>query len=130
VRLRHRPFPARTPPQPADRALEPPLVEGLEQIVGRDHLERFEGILVVGRYENDRRHLVDADPLDHAEAIAAGHLDIEEDHVRLQVPNGGHGLTGVPTLADDLHVGELGQHAAQEAPRDRLVIHHEGPQGV
>ncbi len=56
--------------------------EGLEQVVDGGDLERVERELVVGRHEDDGRHRVRADLLQHLEAVHARHLHVEEDEVR------------------------------------------------
>ena len=64
------------------RLLEAVAAERLQQVVERVDLERLERVLVVGGDEHDRRHRLGADALDHAEAVAGRHLDVEEHQVR------------------------------------------------
>ena len=46
-------------------------------------LEGGEGVLVVGRDEDHRRHGVGADLFDDPETVEAGHLDVEKDQIGL-----------------------------------------------
>ena len=61
-------------------------VERLEQVVDRVHVERAQRVAVVGGDEDDERHLVGADRVDHVEAVGAGHLHVEEHQVGRRAP--------------------------------------------
>ena len=54
-------------------------VEGFEQVVERMHVESLQGVLVVGRHEDDHRHLRRPDGLQHRKAIGHRHLHVEKD---------------------------------------------------
>ena len=73
-------------------------MNGLQQIVERVDLERAQGILVVGRREDEERHALEA--LEQIEATAAGHGDVEEQHVDRQLREARLRLVGVRRLPD------------------------------
>jgi hypothetical protein len=86
------------------------------------HLEGAHRVGVVRGDEDDERHLAGAHRADHVEPVAAGHLDVEEDEVRPERPDGVDGLGPGTRLADDAHVGVAREQRAQAAPRRRLVV--------
>ena len=100
--------------------------ERLEQVIERVHFERAQRVLVVGGDEDDRRHPLGADRVDHAEAVDAGHLDVEEDEVRRLVLDGRDRLRAVAALADDFDVLFLLQQRQHALARDRLVVNDQG----
>src|SRR5262249_39657999 len=76
-----------------------------EEVVQGVDLERLEGVAVVGGDEDDGRHPLGADRLEHAEAVQAGHLHVQEDQLRLGLGQGGDGLAAVGALAPPPGVG-------------------------
>ena len=73
---------AAQPFHPAERALEVPRIDRLEQVVDRVHRERVERVLFVRGRENDDR--LDRQARQHLEAIQPRHLDVEETDVGRQ----------------------------------------------
>ena len=69
--------------KPLPRSRETLVVEWLEQVVHRRHVEGSQRVLVVGGHEDGGRHLVGADRLHHAETVQLRHLHVEEDGVGL-----------------------------------------------
>ena len=63
----------------------------------------------------------------HPEAVEAGHLDVEQDQIRLLLGDGLDGLEAVAALADDLDVGLVLESVAHPLARERLVVHDQGP---
>ena len=62
------------------------LAHGLEDVVDRPQLERVDRVLLVGGHEHDRGRLLEArEHLGELEAGEAGHLDVEEDRVDLDL---------------------------------------------
>ena len=67
------------------------------------------------------------DAREHAEAVEAGHLDVEQHEIRLLLGDGLDGLEAVAALADDLDVGLVLESVAHPLARERLVVHDQGP---
>jgi hypothetical protein len=96
--------------------------EWLEQIIQRSHLECLERVLVEGRDEHDVGHRLDANRVDHAEAVELRHLDVEKHELGLELGDALDGLDAGLCLADDLDVGVLGDVAAHLCPGGRFVV--------
>ena len=90
-------------------------VERLQQVVERPHLERLQRVLIVGGDEDDERHLVGADRLDHLEAVHLRHLHVEEHEVRRVVVNSGDGLFAVARLRDQFESGSCESRLASRS---------------
>src|ERR1700688_4760028 len=66
--------------------LESSVVEWLQEIIEGSCVESPQRVFVISRDKYDGgRHL--AQHLEHVKPVALRHLDVEEDHVRLQVAN-------------------------------------------
>lgn len=88
----------------------------LEQIVHRALVEGGDGVLVVGRDEDDVGAAVDL--AGHVDAGGPGHLDVEEEDVGPVLVQQAQRLQAVGSLADDAELGPepaelLDQFAAQ-----------------
>ena len=94
----------------------------------RVHLERTDGIAVVGSDEDDGD--VAADELEHVEPVELRHLDVEHQQVGFQLGRRLHRLESVRALRDYFDVGMLGQPLAKNAARERLVIDNDDPDEV
>ena len=99
-----------------------PPVDGLEQVVDGVHLEGADGVGVVGGDEDNGRHLLRPDLLDDGEAVALWHVDIQDDEVGGQPPDGGDRLGDVAAVGHHPHLGLAAQQVAQALPRERLVV--------
>ena len=84
-------------------------------------------MLVEGGAEDDCRPRL-AERRDDVEPGAAGHLDVEEDHVGGQRLDALQRLDAVFGLAHDLDVAALGEQLAQAAAGRRLVVDDQGAQ--
>ena len=121
------PAPVRAQPaaRPGQRLLEPRRVHRLEQVIDGVDLERLDGVLVEGGDEHQRRRLLllafEQAP-GHLEPAQPGHLDVEEDQVRLVTVDGGQRLDAVARLRHDFHVAELLELVAQLVARELLVV--------
>ena len=62
--------------------LQPVVRERLHQVVDRVGLEGLQRVLVEGGHEDDGAGVRRADMLEHAEAVQARHLDVEEHELR------------------------------------------------
>jgi hypothetical protein len=60
------------------------------------------------------------------EAAAAGHLDIQEKQVRLQLLDLRQGFLGVPRFTDDLDLGVRFEQAPQLGAAQAFVVHDQG----
>ena len=105
-----------------ERVVEALAVERLQQVVERPDLERPQRVLIVGGDEDDERHALGADRLDHLEAVHLRHLHVEEHQVRRVIQDGGDGLLAVAALADDLDVRLGAKQARQPLARERFVV--------
>lgn len=103
-------------------------VKGLEQIVHGADFEGFERIVIVGSGEDHvRERKLFFDKLaEDAEAIEAGHFDIEEDNVGAFVLDEGEGFEAVAGLADNRDVGEPLEEKDKLIASGLLVVHYEG----
>jgi hypothetical protein len=88
-------------------------------------VERLERVCVIGSHEDDRRHVLGADLLDDAEAVEAGHLDVEEDEVGRELADCRDGLGAVCGFADDFDVRSALESNADTTSSERLVIDDE-----
>jgi len=102
--------------------LKPAPVKGLQQIVDRVYLESFQGILIVGGYEDHRRHLFSADSFDHFKTIHGRHLDVQENEIGGQLANGANGFVPVGAFADNLNVRIVRQQALDSPASERFIV--------
>ena len=111
---------------PLERGPEPRLLERLEQVVEGLDVERLERVALVRGDEDDGRPGLDRQGGRDVEAAGLGHLDVEEHHLGPHPVDRRDRLRALGALADELHVGVLGQEAAEPGARQRLVVHDEG----
>ena len=108
------------------RGLEALAPDRLEHVVGGGGVEGAQRVLVVGGAEDDGgRGLERADRARRAQAVEAGHRDVEQHHVGAQPADHLDGLVAVRRRADALDAVELGQQRGQALARQRLVIGNE-----
>ena len=108
-----------------DRLTQSIGIDRLEDVIERVHLERSDGVPIVGRDENHQRHRIDADLLYDFERARPTELDVEEHDVGLSIANGRHGLPAATALSDACHARELRELPAKPTAGDRLVIDNE-----
>src|SRR6266699_172587 len=108
------------------RGPEARLVEGLQEVVDRAHLEGLQRVLIVGRDEHDEREGLSVERARQREPRHRVHLDVEEQHVRRARTDRLEGGARIAVLADDRQVRLALAALANRAPRDRLVVddHH------
>ena len=102
-----------------ERAAEAFVVEGLEQVVERRHLEGAQGVCIIGGDEDDRRPPVTG-AAQQLEGVAAGHLHVQEHQLGLAEQR--QRVAPVAGLADQPDLGIAGEQAAQHRPRQRLIV--------
>src|SRR4029453_18393939 len=68
------------------------------------------------------------EPARDLEPPEAGHLNVQEDEVRLVPIDGAQGLESIRGLPDDLDVGHLLELVAQFLARERLIVNDEDAQ--
>src|SRR5688572_21013082 len=81
--------------------VKPPVVEGLQEVIGRVDVESVERMRVKRSHENDRRHRVDADLVDHSESVELRHLDVEKYDVGLMLTDTLDSFEPVRAFIDD-----------------------------
>src|SRR5262245_1737613 len=108
---------------PFERGAEAISVERLEQVIQGMHLERLEGIAIVGGDEDHDWHGRVRQAGENAEAVQERHLHVEEHEVGLESPQFGERLLAVAALAEDIDVRVALQQVADTLPRQRLVVH-------
>lgn len=99
------------------------LANGLEQVIRCASLKGAQGVMVVGRHKDDAGR-ERGETAHHFEAIAVGHLDIEEDQVRMSGANQFDGLRSGAGVAGDLDARNLGEFFREHLAGDRLIVHN------
>ncbi len=105
-----------------ERFVEALAVERLQQVVERVDVEGAQRVVIERRHKHDERHARRTDGLDDLETARAGHLDVEEDQVRLQPPDGIDRLGPGGALGDDLQPVFRREERAQPLASKGLVI--------
>src|SRR5262245_4859761 len=102
------------------------IIEGLEQVVDRAHLEGFERVVHVGGDEHDERQPLRVERAGERHAGHGIHLDVEEQHVRVLAADRLECRAWIAELADDAQVRLALAAFAHRTPRRRLIIddHH------
>ena len=112
-------------PGPLDGLRQPALIHGLEQVVHGLQAEGLHGVLIVGGDEDEVRQ-VDAffaQPADHAEAVEAGHVDVQKDHFRLQLADQLDGVQPIGTRCDYFHFREILEQVGELVAGQLFVVH-------
>src|SRR5579862_1563335 len=78
-------------------------LDGLGQVVECVNVEGLEGIVIVRGYKYGDGHICYADLLDDFEAAAAGHLDVEEEHIESAVFESGDYFPAGAALSGDFY---------------------------
>jgi hypothetical protein len=68
-------------------------------------LERAQRIAIVGGHEDHDRHRVGPELSEDFEAVHFGHLDIEEQHIRLLLAHALDGFCAVAAVRNDDKIG-------------------------
>ena len=111
-----------------ERQVKTRVVERLQKIVERSRLEGAQGVLIVGRDEDDSGRDIAAQKFEHVEAVALGHLHIEEEQIWLVVSDHRRSVKAGATFGDDLNCGVEPQEDGKIASRERFVVDDDGGQ--
>ena len=113
---------------PLQGSCEARLIDRLEQVIQRAGFEGSQGVLVVGGDEDDSGRQVRAKHLQHIEATALGHFDIEKDQVRFLFAYIPQSVGAGAALSQQLNFGFCPQKCEDVAARQRLIVYDERPQ--
>ena len=107
------------------------LVERLQQIIDGIDLERFHGILVKSRGENDlgQGNFLVEKLLDDAETVESGHLDVEKDQIRTVLFDEADGLETVLPLRHDVDVAVALKQVGKFIAGKLFIVHDYGGKG-
>src|SRR5579883_1345775 len=97
----------------------------LEQVAPGAALDRAQGHRVVverGEHQGGDGGAAAGQLVEHPEAVAAGHADVEEQHVRRGLEHLGDRLLAARRLADQLDVAGQLEQAPQADAHDRVVV--------
>jgi hypothetical protein len=106
------------------------VVERLDQIVDRRHLERFQGELIEGGDEDGHRHRRHADLPDDLETVQPRHLYVEEDQLGGQAADGLHRFRAAPGRGHHGDIRLLGQKIGDPLPGQRLIVGDDHAKGL
>ena len=105
-----------------DGLCKPLVVDRFQQVIQRIRFEGFQREFVVGRNENDDRHVAAGQTAQHLETVDARHLYVEKDNVGRLFTYGVDRLAAIAALAADFHVIKLLQPDLQTAPRQWFIV--------
>ena len=103
--------------------MEPLGRDRLQEVVDGVDLEGAQRVAVERRDEDDGRRRSAFQHAQDAEAVEAGHLDVQEQEIRTQVIDRLDCLESVLALRDDLDLVFPGQLLPDPLARQRLVVH-------
>jgi hypothetical protein len=110
----------------AQSALESCIVEGLQQIVESAGLKGFESVLIVSSNENHGRRHIPAKHFENVKSVALGHLNIQENEVRLRPAYLFERLKPRSGFSDDFNVKMAPQQNSQVRTGERLIVNNHG----
>ena len=110
-------------PGAVEGEIESRVVEGLEKVVERSGLECTQGVPVVCGDEDDGRWHVAAEKFKHVEAVAFGHLDVEEEKFRFGVADELRRFHSRTAFGEDLNRWIATKKNGKIAPREWFVVH-------
>ena len=107
------------------------LVEGLQDVIDGVHIERLHGVVVEGGGEDDVRDFEFAldEFLEDAEAVEAGHLDVEEDEIGVVLFNEVDGVEAVFSLGEEMDFGEGFEEEGELLAGGLFVVDDDGGDG-
>ena len=109
----------------ADRVEDLRLVRALDEVAARARPDGGEDRVVVLDHRQDEdadlRARID-DPAGRVDAARAGHLQVHQDDVGLELERERHGLVARRGLPDEVDVGDGAEQRAQAVPEERVVV--------
>ena len=124
--------------RPLQRQLEAGAVKGLEEVVNGVDVKGADGVLVIGRGEDDLGERVGflaggeaglvavKQALDDGESVEAGHLDIEKNQVRMVLLDEVNGFNAVGSLGEDFDASDFVEEEAELVAGQLFVVDDEG----
>ena len=106
------------------------VVEWLEEIVERSGFEGAQGVLVVGGDEDDGGRDIVAEQFEHVEAVALGHLNVEEEQVGFGAANLCRAPLRRSRIRRRFRSPDRSRRDGEVAARERLVVDDERADGV
>jgi hypothetical protein len=106
--------------------IETCIVERLEEIIEGSGLERAEGVLIVSGDEDDGGGDIVAEKFEHVEAVALGHLYVEEEEFGFELADEGGRFDAGAALGEDFDRGIEAQEDGEIASREGFVVDDEG----
>jgi hypothetical protein len=110
-------------PCPFQRLPQPCFAHRLQQVIHRASLKGLNGVLVVRRNDNDSRELGPAQLSHQLKASHTGHLQIQQNDVRMLGFNELQRRGPVFRLASNLHALTGLQLLSEDASRYRFIVH-------
>jgi hypothetical protein len=98
-------------------------IHGFEQVIHGAGFEGFHGVLIECGDDDDHGQAAAFEIPDHFEAAHDGHLEIEEDEIRLEGGDLLEGMAAVFGFADDLDFWKDFEFFAQDSAGDWFVVH-------
>jgi hypothetical protein len=114
-------------PGSVNRFAESRAIYGLKQIIERVNFECPQRVLIISRYENDRRHSFRSNLVYYGESAEARHLDIEKDQIGRESLNCLDCPAPVRAFADNLEIHLFAEAHSYALARKRLVIDYQHP---
>jgi len=99
-----------------------------EEIVDRCDFECPNRILVVRGHEDDWRHALYSNGIDHRKAIGTWHLHVKKYEIRPLLANESDRLSSVSRFRNRLDLRLTAEQQLQPLARDGLIIHNEDAQ--
>ena len=109
------------------RLVEPILRIGFQQVVDGIHLKSLDGVLVVGRAEDDQGRLFEQ--VEQFQSCQFRHLDIEEYQVGLQLLDGFQTAETIGKFAQDLNFRKILQVKLNNIPGGLFIVDKNGAEG-
>jgi hypothetical protein len=93
-----------------------------QQVVRSTQLEGFQCMGFVGRAEDHLRTRATGQPLRQADTVDAGHVDVQQQHVRLEFTDGGQRRFAVGGAADNFDLGTLAEQRGHAGARQWFIV--------
>jgi hypothetical protein len=105
------------------------------QVARRAQAQGTHGELLVGvggQHQHRQARVLVLELLEHVQPIAAGHGDVQHDHVQsdtaislMKATHLAQGVDAIGRIAHHVEVSRIAQHLAQTLPHDVVVVHQQ-----